>query len=144
MTHRTRRRTATVVIAPVAALASWALIRLIGIDLALSHGRDGSTVGPVDVFVAALAGGLAAWLVARVIERRSQHPRRLWAQVGSTALAVSIIGPNYLADGATAVALISLHVVTAAVVIAGFAGTLPARAGDCAKHARRGLRNLQA
>ena len=94
MTHRIRRRLATIIIAPAAALATWALIRLIGIDLVLSPGHDGSTVGPVDVFVAALAGGLAAWLVVSPIERHSRHPRRLWAQVGSTALAISIIGPT--------------------------------------------------
>ncbi len=71
MTYGTRRRLATVIIAPVAALATWALISLIGIDLILSHRHEGSTVGPVDVFVAALAGALAAWL-GRPLDRTPQ------------------------------------------------------------------------
>jgi hypothetical protein len=79
--------------------------------------------------VAALAGALGGWLVVRLIERRSRSPLRTWAVVGSTALAVSMIGPSYLADGASAVALMSLHLVTAVVVIVGFAGTLPVRRG---------------
>ena len=58
MTHRTRRRLATVIIAPAAALATWALIRLIGIDLVLSHGHDGSTVGPVDCSLLRSPAGL--------------------------------------------------------------------------------------
>jgi Family of unknown function (DUF6069) len=65
--------------------------------------------------------------VVRLLERLSRRPRRLWSFVGSTALAVSIIGPAWLADGASSVALIALHFVVAIVVISGFAGTLPAR-----------------
>jgi hypothetical protein len=119
----TRRRIATVILAPVAALAAWAVVRLIGVDLVVSSG-DG-TVGPGDVLTAALFGALAGWLVVRVVERRSSRPRLWWARIGSTALAVSIIGPTWLADGASGVSLIGLHLVTAIVVIAGFFGTLP-------------------
>jgi hypothetical protein len=122
LTHRTRR-IGTVLLAPVAAITAWASIRLIGIDLVVSTGNG--SVGPVDVFVAALVGALAGWFVVRLLERRSRHPRPWWSFVGSTALAVSIIGPAWLADGASSVALITLHIVTAAVVISGFAGTLP-------------------
>ncbi len=128
MTHRTRRRIGTVVLAPVAALTAWAFIRLLGIDLVVSAG-DG-TVGAADVFVAALVGALAGWLVVRLLERHSRRPRPWWSFVGSTALALSIIGPAWLADGASAVALIALHIVTAVVVISGFAGTLPVRRDD--------------
>jgi Family of unknown function (DUF6069) len=117
------RRIATVVAAPAAALSARAIVRLLGVDLAVSSG-DGS-VGPVDVFVAAGAAALAGWLVVRLLEHRSSNPRRHWAFIGSTALAVSMIGPSWLADGASAVALMSLHLVTAVVVIVGFAGTLP-------------------
>src|SRR5262245_16342381 len=123
MTDRTRRRIATTVLAPAAALSGWAVIRLVGIDLDVS--TDRGTVGPADVLAAALAGALVGWLVVRLIERFSRSPHRTWAFVASTALAVSMIGPSYFADGASAVALMSLHVVTAVVVIVGFAGTLP-------------------
>ncbi len=55
----------------------------------------------------------------------------MWARVSSTALAVSMIGPTWFADGTTSLALISLHVATAVVVIIGgccrgrFAGVGP-------------------
>ncbi len=125
MIYRTRRRIGTVVLAPAAALSAWAFTQLIGVDLVVSAG-DG-TVGPVDVAAAALVGALAGWIVVRLLERRSRQPLRLWAFSGSTALAFSIVGPAWFADGASAVALMSLHVVTAVVVITGFARTLPER-----------------
>jgi hypothetical protein len=124
MSRLDRRRLATVVLAPAAALAAWTAARAAGVDLVL---ENGSTVGAGDVLAAALTGATAGWLVVRWLEGHSRRPRSRWAFVGSTALAVSIIGPNRLADGSSAIALIGLHVVTAAVVIAGFAGTLPLR-----------------
>jgi Family of unknown function (DUF6069) len=125
MTHRTRRRIATLVLAPAAALLVWALVRLLGIELVVSVG-DGA-VGPADVIAASLVGGAGGWLIVRLLELRSRSPRRLWAIVGSTSLALSMIGPAWSADGASAVALMCMHVVTAVVVIGGFAATLPAR-----------------
>jgi hypothetical protein len=127
MTHLTSRRAATVVAAPAAALAVWALTRVMGVDLVLKSGHG--TVGPGAVVATALVAALAGWLVVRQVERRSAQPQRLWVLIGSTALGLSLIGPSWLADGTSAVALISLHVVTAAVVIGGFAATLPARCG---------------
>jgi len=124
MTRLDPRRLATVVLAPATALAAWAAVRAAGVDLVL---KEGSTVGAGDVLAAALAGATVGWLVVRWLEGHSRRPRSRWAFVGSTALAVSIIGPNWLADGSSALALIGLHVVTAAVVIGGFAGTLPLR-----------------
>lgn len=128
MTDRTRRRIATVVLAPAAALIAWAGIRLAGVDLAVSAG-DG-TVGAADVAVAALLGALGGWFVVRLLERHGRRPWFWWPVIGSTALAVSTIGPAYLADSTTAIALTALHFVTAIVVISGFAATLPA-CGDC-------------
>jgi hypothetical protein len=139
MTHRTRRRISTVVLAPAAALSGWALSQLVGIDLVVSAG-DGS-IGPGDVFAAALVGALAGWFVVRTLENHGRHPRMRWSFVGSTALAVSIVGPVWLADGASSVVLIALHVLTAVVVIVGFAGTLPVyRSAGETLPARRGSR----
>jgi hypothetical protein len=59
------------------------------------------------------------------------------AALGSTALAVSIVCPSWLADGSCPVALIGLHFVTAAVVIVGFAATLPLRRSGVTKPGRR-------
>jgi hypothetical protein len=127
VTYQTRRRIATVIVAPSAALAAWALTRLIGVDLAVSTG-DG-TVGPTDVFAAAFVGALAGWVAAWVLERRSRRPRATWSFAASSALAVSMIWPSWLADGTSAVSLMTMHFVTAAVLIIGFAGTLPAYRG---------------
>lgn len=118
------RRFATIVLAPGAALLAWGMLRLLGVDFVL---KSGDTVGVLDVATTALMGSVVGWLVLRAIERRSAFPRTTWTFVATTALAVSIVGPAWFADGGSAVGLIALHVVTAAVVIAGFAGTLPAR-----------------
>ncbi|HVU76199.1 MAG TPA: DUF6069 family protein [Gaiellaceae bacterium] len=123
--HRTRRRLATVVLAPAAALAAWGVVRSIGVDLTVSTGSG--TVGAADVVAAATVVSLLAWAVAAQLERRVHSPRRWWAFLTSAGLALSITGPTYLADGGSAVALIGLHFVTAAVVIAGLGGTLPWR-----------------
>src|SRR5262245_32192865 len=125
MTSQTRRRLATVLLAPAAALAAWALIRLGGIDLVVSSGSG--KVGPGDVVAAALIGALAAWGAAHLLERRSRHPRAWWGFAASTGLSVSLIGPSWLADGSSAAALYALHFVTAAVVIWGFLWTIPVK-----------------
>jgi hypothetical protein len=122
-----KRRIATVLAAPAAALAGWALIRLAGIDLEVS--TDPGTVRAGDVVAAALVAALGAWGVVLMLERWTSRPGAYWPFVASTALALSMIGPSYLADGASAVALMALHFVTAVVVIGGFASTLAC--GDC-------------
>jgi hypothetical protein len=127
MTSRTHRRLLTVAAAPAAALVAWAAVtQAAGVKLAVS---TGGTVGAVSVAVVALLAGLGAWVIVRAIERRAANPRLAWGLVASTVLAVSMAGPSWTADGAAAVALMSLHFVVAAVVIPGFMGTLPSRAG---------------
>jgi hypothetical protein len=132
VTSRTRRRIGTVIVAPAAALALRGLIRSTGIDLDVSTGNG--TIGPADVLTAALIGALAGWLVVRRLESHSRHPRRRWAFTGSTALSMSMLGPAWLADGSSALALMTLHLVTGAVVITGFAATLPLRCSSSERH----------
>jgi uncharacterized protein DUF6069 len=122
MNDRTRRRIVTVVLAPVAALLAWACIRLAGVDLVVRTG-DG-TVGPVDVVAAALVGALGAWFAVRLLGWYTRRPGLWWPPLGSSALAVSTIGPSYLADSTSALALTGLHFVTGIVLIGGFATTL--------------------
>jgi drug/metabolite transporter superfamily protein YnfA len=124
MTEKTLHRIATVAAAPAAALLGWVVIRLAGIELVVSDPTG--TVGPGDVFIAALAAALGGWFVVRWLERRSRRARQWWPLIGSAALSLSVIGPSRLADDASAaVALTGLHFVTAIVVIAGLARTLP-------------------
>ena len=120
----TRRRRITVALAPLAALAAWSMMKATGADLVL---KTGTSVRAGDVVLAAVTGAVAAWVVARWIERHSHRPRSVWGFVASTALAVSGIGPSWLADGVTALLLFALHFVTAGVVIIGFLPTLPVR-----------------
>jgi hypothetical protein len=128
MNNRTRRRIATVLLAPAAALVAWGCMRAAGVDLAVTTG-DG-TVGPVDVVAAALIGALGGWVLVGLLERHTHRPGLWWPALGSSALAVSTIGPAHLADGTSGLALTALHFVTAIVVIWGFATTLPAHC-DC-------------
>jgi hypothetical protein len=51
------------------------------------------------VLAATVVAGLAAWGVHHLLSR-SPRTARWWPFMGSTALAVSIIGPTYRADGA--------------------------------------------
>jgi Family of unknown function (DUF6069) len=114
------RSAGVVVVATVVALGTWAVVRLLGVELTVGKGPDPSQVGAVEVAAATVLAGLAAWAVHRVLAR-SARTARWWPFVGTTAIAVSIIGPNYLADGAAAVALISLHLIVGAILIAGLA-----------------------
>lgn len=114
-------KSATVVAgAVIVALVVWALARLIGVEPTVGKGADASPVGAVDVVVAALVAGLGAWGLYTLLARRL-GTARWWPFAGSTALAVSITGPSYLSDGASAVALICTHVAVGIVLIAGFA-----------------------
>jgi hypothetical protein len=115
-----RRSTGVVAAAMVVALAIWTLARLLDVELTAGKGADASPVGATDVLVTALLAGLAAWGVHALLVRRGAA--RWWPFVGSTALAISVIGPSWLADGMAAVVLIAMHLAVGAVLIAGFAG----------------------
>jgi hypothetical protein len=119
------RRVTTVVLAPAAALATWALFRAAGVTFHVSTGSG--RVGAGDVVVGATVAALLGWLVVRWLEGHVQRPRLWWARTGSTAFAISVIGPSWLADGVSSVALIVLHLVTAVVIVIGFAATVPYR-----------------
>jgi hypothetical protein len=119
------RRVATVVAAPLAALVAWALFRAAGVHFEVSTGNG--YVRGSDVLVAALAAALVGWVVVHTLENRIRQPRLWWTRAGSTCFAASIAGPSWLADGVSSVALMTLHLVSAIVIVAGFAATLPAR-----------------
>jgi Family of unknown function (DUF6069) len=62
--------------------------------------------------------GLAAWVVHALLAR-TPRTARWWPFVGSTAIAVSMLGPSYLSDGTAAVALTAMHLAVGAVLIKG-------------------------
>jgi FtsH-binding integral membrane protein len=123
MRTTTRSGLAVVAAGMATALVAWAVIRLLGVDLTLKADAGMSQVGAVDVLLASLVAGLAAWGVHALLA----HWRRArwWPFVGSTALAVSMLGPSYLSDGISAVSLICLHILVGVVLIAGFTLLVP-------------------
>jgi hypothetical protein len=125
MSRVTSRRVATVLLAAFVALAAWALCRAGGVAFHVSTGSG--RVRAADVFFVATAAALLGWLLVRWLERHVQRPRLWWAWVASACLGASIVGPSRLAGGIDGVALMGLHVVTAAVIILGYAPTLPVR-----------------
>jgi hypothetical protein len=116
--HGARRSAGIVATALVVALAIWALARLLGVELIVGKGSDANAVGAADVLVTVVLAGLAAWAVQRLLARRGAAG--WWPFAGSTALAISIIGPTWLADGMASVVLIGMHLAVGFVLIAGF------------------------
>jgi hypothetical protein len=100
------------------ALGIWALAGMLGVELIVGKGQDASSVGATDVLVTVVLAGLAAWGVQRLLARHGAA--RWWPFVGSTALAISIIGPTWLADDMASVVLIGMHLAVGFVLIAGF------------------------
>jgi Family of unknown function (DUF6069) len=117
--HGSRRQRAVIVTAAtMVALAIWGLARMLGVELTVGKGDQASLVGADDVLVTVLVAGVAAWVVQRLLARRGAAG--WWPFVGSTALAISIIGPAWLADGMASVVLIATHLAVGVVLIAGF------------------------
>lgn len=113
---------ASIVLAGViASVIGWSVLRLAGVELEAEQNGDLRSVGIAQVIFASLAGGVAAWAVYSAMSRWPSS-LRYWPFVGSTALAISMLGPSYMADGASAAGLIVLHFLVAIPLIVGFAG----------------------
>ena len=110
---------AVVGLAACATLTTWALVRLLGVQPITSNGP----VGAIEVVLSVTSAGLIAWGVWLWLLNRGAV--KWWPLVASTALAVSIVGPAWMADGVSAVALICLHVVAGFVLTMGFVCVLP-------------------
>jgi hypothetical protein len=123
MQTTTRNSLAVVAAGMTAGLVVWAVVRLLGVDLTVESGSGTTQVGVVDVLLTTLVAGLAAWGVFALLLRWRRA--RWWPFVGSSALAISMLGPSYLADGLSAVCLICMHVVVGVVLITGFMRAVP-------------------
>lgn len=115
-------RFSVTMIALAAALAVWGVAKLAGLDLELKDGAPIDSVEMGDVITAVVLGGVLASLVYAGISRLGWTG--WWPFAGSTALAISMIGPSYYADGADAMALMAMHFAAGIVIIAGFARVL--------------------
>ena len=131
-----RRGGAVMLIAIAVALAVWATVREIGIELTVNSSGHPDVVGASDVVMATGLAGLAAWGTCALLARRAAS--RWWPIAGSTGLALSMIGPSYQADGSAAVALMSLHVAVGATLMLGFALDRPHPGSCCAAATRNG------
>jgi len=108
--HPSAKRTTDVIaVAAAAALVIWGIACLLGVDVEVELGGEIRQVGPVDILVATIVAGLAAWVVYSLLAR-TPRTARWWPFVGSTAIA---------SDGAAAVALIAMHFAVGAVLIKG-------------------------
>lgn len=122
--HPSAQRTAGVTaVAAAVGLALWAIARLLGVDLDVTVSGEVRQVGPPDILLATALAGLAAWITHSVLARTARTAR-WWPFVGSTAIAISMLGPSYLADGASAVVLIWMHLAVGTVLIKGLTSRL--------------------
>ncbi|HEX5370346.1 MAG TPA: DUF6069 family protein [Dehalococcoidia bacterium] len=118
MDSSTRRSLAVIATGIATGVVLWGLFRVSGVDLSLNDSASISSVGVVDVIIAAALAGFAAWGVHSIMLRRGAG--RYWPLVGSAALSISIIGPSWLAEGWSVVPLIVMHFAVGWVLIAGF------------------------
>jgi Family of unknown function (DUF6069) len=96
--HPSAQRTAGVIaVAAAVALALWAAARLLGVDLNVDLGGEVRQVTPADVLIATIVAGLAAWVTHSILAR-TPRTARWWPFIGSTAIAISMIGPSYQSD----------------------------------------------
>jgi len=104
-----------------ATFAVWVVaVPLAGIELEVqrSAGAAVQEIGPASVAATSLLAGLAGWALLAVLERLTQRARTNWTAAALVALIISLAGP--LSEGrgtAATAALLSMHVVEAAVLI---------------------------
>ncbi|WP_433140625.1 DUF6069 family protein [Actinomadura nitritigenes] len=120
----TARRVLTLAAAAGAALLVWAVADPIG--GAGMHAR-GQHVGPAAVIVFTLLVGLAGWGLLAVLERRAKRPGRTWGITAGIVLGVSLTGPLDSEGPGTYVALMAMHLVVGAILIAGLGRTARTR-----------------
>ncbi|SDL41830.1 DUF6069 family protein [Nonomuraea jiangxiensis] len=123
MNTSAKRTVLTVIGAPAAALAVWALaVPVAGMTLTVRMGVGTQPVGPESVLMASLVAGLAGWALLALLERFASRPRRIWTVVALVVLALSLLGPLGSAVGvATTLVLLLLHLVVGAVLVPGLA-----------------------
>jgi hypothetical protein len=116
-----RRRALTVGAATAAAAAVWLVARTAGAEPTVTLGAYAPmTIGLPTVLLTALAAALAGWIAVSVLQRLTRHARGLWPAVALVTLTASFLPIlSAQADGATRVALATMHIAVAAVLIPG-------------------------
>jgi hypothetical protein len=116
-----RRRVLTVIGAPAAALAVWAVaVPLAGAALTMRSGGGTQTVDPASIAAASLLAAVVSWVLLAVLERWVVRPGRILAITTVPVLTASLSGPLGDAVGTTAkLVLVALHLAVAAVIVVG-------------------------
>jgi hypothetical protein len=131
---RARRvmRLTGVVAAALAALAVWTIAELaFGLDLqapAFDGSGKTSAISVLDVVVVATFLSLVGWALRALLERLTQHARRVWLTVAPLVLILSLATP-LMGSGVTAanrVVLLLMHLAVGAILIPALARTSPA------------------
>ncbi|MET8337159.1 DUF6069 family protein [Streptosporangium canum] len=123
MNTSAKRILLTVVGAPAAALAVWALaVPVAGTTLTVRMGAGTQPVEPGLVLVVSLLVGLTGWALLAVLERFASRPGRIWTIVALAVLVLSLFGPLGSAVGiATMLVLVLMHLVVGTVLVLGLA-----------------------
>jgi Family of unknown function (DUF6069) len=106
--------------AAVAATAVWLLwTQAGGVELEVKSGAGSQQIGVGSVILSSLLIALAGGALLRWWEGRSERGTRRWTMLAVGIAVLSLITPTSALTVAAGLALVSLHVVVAVVVIAG-------------------------
>lgn len=120
-TRRVPRRVdvATAGAAALCALIAWLFVAVLpGVDLTVRTGSGTQTVGGVAVAVSAAAAAFVGMGALRVLERFTHRALTVWTVLVLVVAQVSVVGPLGAVTFAATMALVSLHAVVTAVVLA--------------------------
>jgi len=120
--YRRPRRISSVLAATASSFPVWASTA--HLDLTIHRNGTVQEIGPVAVVLSALFAGLAGWALLTLLERFTSRPRRNWTITAAVTLVLSLTGPLTQATNlTTTLALISMHLVVASVLIPSLART---------------------
>ncbi len=101
------------------AVIAWLFVAVLpGVDLVVRTGDGAQTVGGVAVAVASAVAALVGMVALRVLERLTARSLGLWTLLVVLVALLSLAGPLGAETAAAGWALVSLHAVVTAVVLA--------------------------
>lgn len=118
--NKSALRALIVGVAVAAALLVWLIaVPVAGIELVARSGSGTQAIGAAQLAVVVAIVGLAGWALLEMLERRTKDPVRNWTATALIVLVLSLVGPLGANTAGGALALVTLHLVTAAVLIVG-------------------------
>jgi hypothetical protein len=104
--------------AVICAMVTWGSTKVADVELAVERGGEVQQISGGAVALTAAAAALVGLAALRALERLTHRALVVWTVLAVVATAVSFVGPVGATSAAARGALISLHAVVAAVVIA--------------------------